>query len=152
MKIKDILKSKGYEVFTINENEKVCEASHKLTEYKVGALMVTNDKGDISGILSERDILKCDLSTSLTDKIVKDIMTPAEKLIVATPDDDIKYAMNIMTEKRIKHLPVFSKDKMEGIISIGDVVKAQLDNSEFEAKTYLDYILGKLPQSENLEY
>jgi len=152
MKIKNILKNKGYQVFTINENERVCDAADKFTKYKVGALIVMAEKDNITGILSERDILKCDFTHGMAERKVKDIMTPAEKMIVTTPDDDIQYAMNIMTEKRIKHLPVFSQKKLEGIISIGDLVKAQLDNIEFEAKTYLDYILGKLPQSENLEY
>ena len=75
-----------------------------------------------------------------------------ENIIIASEDDNIQYAMSIMTEKRIKHLPIMKDTDVIGVISIGDIVKAQLEHSEHIAKTYLDHIKGKTPQPNNQEY
>jgi len=73
-------------------------------------------------------------------------MTPANKLIVASLKDNIKYVMAMMTEHRIKHMPVMKKDRLVGHISIGDVIKALLDRSQQETKRLQDYISGKYPE------
>ncbi|RKY57939.1 MAG: hypothetical protein DRP96_09205 [Candidatus Neomarinimicrobiota bacterium] len=82
----------------------------------------------------------------MAHKKVSEIMTPANKLIVASLKDNIKYVMAMMTEHRIKHMPVMKKDRLVGHISIGDVVKALLDRSQQETKRLQDYISGKYPE------
>ena len=75
---------------------------------------------------------------------IKDIMTKYEDLIIASYDDDIQYAMSIMTENRIKHLPIFKESELYGILSIGDIIKTQLKQSKHIAKTYLDLIKSSI--------
>ena len=103
--------------------------------------------------MTEKDAIKCFKDVQkFSDIKVKDIMTKYENIIIASEDDNIQYAMSIMTEKRIKHLPIMKDSKIVGVISIGDIVKAQLEHSEHIAKTYLDHIKGKTPQPHNQEY
>ena len=105
--------------------------------------MVLNDEQNIEGIISERDILcNCaDIGCSVKEMLVKDIMTPKEKLIIGHASDDLAYVMSIMTEHRIRHLPIVSEEgKLVAIISIGDIVKRLLKFTEHEKKMLLDYI------------
>lgn len=153
MLIDDILREKGYDVFKVKDSEIVCDVMKKLSERKMGSCIVINDQGDIRGIMTERDVLQCHIDgTDATQKPVKEIMTPAEKLIVGKPENDIQYAIAVMTENRIKHLPIFKNLKLIGIISQGDILRAQLDHSRQVSRTYLDYLAGRTPQPENLEY
>ena len=115
--------------------------------------MVNDSNGNFIGIMTEKDAIKCFKDVQkFTDIKVKDIMTKYEDIIVVSEDDNIQYAMSIMTENRIKHLPVMKESVITGVISIGDIVKAQLEHSEHVAKTYLDHIKGKTPQPNNQEY
>lgn len=146
MKVKDILKRKGRDVITIAADATVAEAMAVLSEHRIGAMMVM--QGDaLAGILSERDILRSfrDLD-GLAERRVHELMTPAEKLIVATPGDTVQYAMAMMTEHRIKHIPVIEEGHLAGLISIGDAVKAMLDQSAQETKRLQDYITGTYPE------
>jgi CBS domain-containing protein len=153
MLIKDILEDKGRYVFTVDENETICKVLDKFSEKKIGSGMVKDANDKIVGIMTEKDAIKCFKDMEAFSKIkIKDIMTKFEDLIVASYDDDIQYAMSIMTEKRIKHLPIFKDKELYGILSIGDIIKTQLKQSKHIAKTYLDHILGKTPQAENQEY
>ncbi|RMD94862.1 MAG: CBS domain-containing protein [Calditrichaeota bacterium] len=142
MKIKDILESKGHEVITINMNKTVHDAIKVLVEHNIGALLVLDDKGELQGIISERDILResAERSHLLKQTKVKDIMT--RDLIIGLPDDDIEYTMGIMTQNRIRHLPILENDKIVGMISIGDVVKAQLTESEYTNRYLKQYMFG----------
>ncbi|MDA3814365.1 MAG: CBS domain-containing protein, partial [Candidatus Cloacimonetes bacterium] len=83
---------------------------------------------------------------------IKNNLTKYENIVITTEDDNIQYAMGIMNEKRIKHLPIMKNSKTTSVISIGDIVKAQLEHSEHVAKTYLDHIKGKTPQPNDQEY
>lgn len=143
MKVKYILADKGAHVYSIHPDKPVSEALAVLNEKHIGALMVLNDEQNIEGIVSERDILYkyADVGHSAQDMLVKDIMTPKEKLIIGHASDDLAYVMSIMTEHRIRHLPIVSeKGKLTAIISIGDVVKRLLKYTEHEKKMLLDYI------------
>jgi CBS domain-containing protein len=122
-----------------------------LNEHRIGAVVVTDQKGSVQGILSERDILRecgerCVRLTGATPadeacpSLVKDIMTT--KLIIGVPDDDIRYVMGIMTQNRIRHLPILDDGKLVGIISIGDVVSASIEETEFENRMLTDYLHG----------
>ncbi len=145
MKVKDILKGKGTEVATIGVENTIYDAVKKLVEKNIGSLLVLDEKGAIAGIITERDILKeCDQRFQSIDKTkVKDVMT--KKLIVASPDDDVDYVENIMTENRIRHLPIVSGEKLEGIISIGDLVNVQRAQCKVENRYLKAYISGEYP-------
>ena len=145
MKVKEILKGKGAEVATVRLEETLYHAVKKLVEKNIGSLLVVDEKGAIAGIITERDILKqCDRGfQSLGETKVKEVMT--KKLIVASPDDDIDYVENIMTENRIRHLPIVSGEKLEGIISIGDLVNVQRAQCKVENRYLKVYISGDYP-------
>ena len=153
MLLKDILKIKGGFVYTVNENEQICKVLDTFVDKKIGSCMVEDSNNNFIGIMTEKDAIKCFKDVQkFSDIVVKDIMTKYEDIIIASEDDNIQYAMSIMTEKRIKHLPIMKDSKIIGVISIGDIVKAQLEQSEHIAKTYLDHIKGKTPQPHNQEY
>lgn len=145
MKVKDILKGKGTKVATVGAEDTVYHAIKKLVEKNIGSLLVVDEKGAIAGIITERDILKeCDQRLqSLGETKVGDVMT--KKLIVASPEDDVDYVENIMTENRIRHLPIVSGEKLEGIISIGDLVNVQRAQCKVENRYLKAYISGDYP-------
>lgn len=144
MKVRDILKNKGPEVYTIGIEKQLRDAVEVLTRNNIGVLIVISDNAKIEGIISERDILKACYNNpdSFLDFKVKDFMT--KKLLIAEPDDDIDYVQKIMTENRIRHLPVLHNKILVGLISIGDVVKAQLSDKIYENKYLMDYISGNV--------
>jgi CBS domain-containing protein len=144
MKVKYILADKGTHVHSIHPDKTVQEALAVLNEKHIGALIVLDDEQNIEGIISERDILYrvADVGCAPTQEmLVKDLMTPKEKLIIGHASDDLAYVMSIMTENKIRHLPIISETgKLEGIVSIGDVVKRLLKYTEREKKMLLEYI------------
>ena len=145
MKVKDILAMKGTEVITIGEDKSVYEAMETFAKHKVGSLLVIDNKGGIIGIIAARDVLmdvleKCD---KIKETKVQKIMT--RKLIIGNPEDDIDYVQAVMTENRIRHLPIIENQKLAGLVSIGDVVKAQLKKYDVENKYLKDFIVGKYP-------
>lgn len=144
---KDILDLKGRKVVVVNEDSTVMEAVSELVNNKIGLLIVKNNSGDIVGVVSERDIIKkCIFPKKSPEQvIIKDIMTTKENIVIASEDDDIQTLMNIMTLKRIRHIPIFLGRELTGIISIGDIVKNLLEQKDYEIKTLVDYITGKYP-------
>jgi len=144
MKVRDILKNKGPEVFTIGEEKLLRDAVDILARNNIGVLIVISSEGKIDGIISERDILKACSNNpdNFLNLQVKDFMT--KKLLIAEPDDEIDYVQKIMTENRIRHLPVLNNKILVGLISIGDVVKAQLSDKIYENKYLMDYISGNV--------
>lgn len=139
--VKQLLQSKGAEVWSVEPDSRVIEALQLMADKNVGALMVTEGE-KLAGIISERDyarkvILK---GKSSTDVPVKEIMT--SKVFVISPDTSIQECMALMTEQRIRHLPVLEQDKLIGVISIGDVVKAIISEQEFMIEQLQNYIVG----------
>ncbi len=147
MNVSDILKAKGREVCAIGADRPVREALSLLNSRRIGALIVLDAQGQIAGILTERDILRHlnESGGTLGPCAAGRLMTPRERLIIATEDDDVGYAMNVMTSNRIRHLPVIGKGRLVGLLSIGDLVKAQLADTEHENKMLQDYISGRYP-------
>ena len=142
MKIKDLLKIEGRPVVTIGPKETVHAAIQKLVQNNIGALPVCDANGTILGIVSERDLLKeCSQrgraidSTKVEDIMIKDIA-------IGIPEDDIEYAMSIMTQKGIRHLPIMVGPKLENMISIRDIVETQLEQSKAQVRYLTDYISG----------
>ncbi|MBI3303580.1 MAG: CBS domain-containing protein [Deltaproteobacteria bacterium] len=140
MKIRDILRSKGTTVITIRPEATIHDAMTMLVNHRIGSLVVTGEQGKIVGIITERDILRecAARSERVKDTRVREVMTT--NLIIGVPDDEVSYVMGIMTHNRIRHLPIIANERLEGMISIGDVVKAQLEETEFENRYLKDYI------------
>ena len=144
MKVKDILKVKGSKVYTINENSTLMAATAKMFSNKIGSLIVVNDKEEIVGIVAPNDILKavhegCVENCSL--QRVNQVMT--KNLLCASEEDTIDYIQAVMTENRIRHIPIMDKTELKGLVSIGDVVNAQITIHEVEKHYLKDYIEGK---------
>lgn len=146
MKIKDVLSTKGPEVFTIGANKTVYEAMDVLIRNKIGSLLVLNQDGKIVGIFSERDALRVcfNYKDNFTDILVGDVMT--KKIIFAEPEDDVSYLESIMTNNRIRHVPIMKDKVLVGIVSIGDIVKASLSEQKTENKYLMDYFYGMMPK------
>ena len=139
MTIAAILQSKGHEVVTVECGTKVRDAVELLAERRIGALPVMKD-GLVAGIMSERDIIYCLRSdgAAMLDWPVERIMsTPA---ITVAPDREVLGALSVMTQRRIRHLPVVEGDRIVGLVSIGDLVKYRMDQIEQEAQAMLAYI------------
>lgn len=143
MKLRDILRSKGEHVVTASPGNSVLEAMQVLVEHNIGAVVVVQDE-EILGILSERDVLRLGARSpeALSATKVEEAMT--RELVVGVSEDDIDYAMNIMTENRIRHLPVVDDGSLAGIVSIGDLVNACRRQAEVENRYLKDYIQGSL--------
>jgi len=131
MNIRHVLAQKGSQVYTVRPDQMVREALAILAARNVGALVVVDREGRPVGIISERDIVRAAVSDEqLFGRPVRQLMT--RELIVASPEDDLRVVAHTMTERRIRHLPVVMGDRLVGIVSIGDIVKAQRDAYEGE--------------------
>ena len=142
-KVREILRHKGTEVVTVSPEATVQDAMAVLVEHDIGSVVVTESDA-VRGILTERDILRLGANGSgrLSTMRVSEAMTPQESLVIAVPDDDIAYCMQVMTENRIRHLPIMEEGDLRGIVSIGDVVNATRDHVEWENRYLRDYIRG----------
>lgn len=143
MKIDEILRTKGREVITINGSASVLAAVRILVDRNIGSLVVT-DGGPPSGIITERDILRLTarVGGELASIPVRSAMT--RDMVTATPDDRLERMMDVMTERRIRHLPVLEDGGLVGIISIGDLVNACRVSAEEENSHLRQYIQGAL--------
>lgn len=139
MTIAAILQSKGSDVATVSASDSVTEAVRRLGEKRIGALPVVED-GRVVGIMSERDVIYClkDHGAEVLDWPVSRLMTaPA---ITAQPSTAVLSALALMTQRRIRHLPVVEGDRICGIVSIGDLVKHRMERIEAEAEAMRSYI------------
>jgi CBS domain-containing protein len=141
MKLEEILRHKGHDVVTITETKSVLTAAQALVDHNIGALLVTEGE-HLTGILTERDILRVTArSPGELDSIqVGAVMT--RELITAGPQDRLTEMMDVMTQNKIRHLPVLEGDGLIGIISIGDLVNASLVVAEEENSHLRSYIQG----------
>lgn len=140
MHVAQILARKGTSVATVAPSDTVTDAVQLLAEKRLGALVVSADGRSIDGILSERDIVRS-LGTEgagLLDVPVSQIMTAAVR--TCAPADTVERLMSLMTEHRIRHLPVEVDGELAGIVSIGDVVKERVTELEDESRQITDYI------------
>lgn len=144
MTVKDILNRKGNQVYSIHPHESVYDAIKKMSDLEIGALIVV-EEDMIRGMISERDytskvILKGRTSASTP---VKDIMS--KQVFCVSSTDNVHTCMKIMTDKKIRHLPVLENGSLAGLISIGDVVKSVIDQQKVEIHTLREYIAGSYP-------
>ncbi len=126
MNVSRILATKPLTIVSIRPHQSISEALSLLAEYDIGALVVTNEAGDLVGILSERDIVRRAVNEEDPFVLqVADVMT--KNVVVGVPQDDLMNVAHTMTENRFRHLPIVDGRRVIGIISIGDVLKAQRD-------------------------
>jgi CBS domain-containing protein len=140
MNVTTILSAKGRDVATIAPTATVADAVKLLTERKIGALIITGAGGRITGIVSERDIVRALArhGTGALQSPLNEVMT--RKVVTCGPNDSIANLMELMTSGKFRHLPVMDADRLAGIVSIGDVVKSRLAELEFEQTALRDYI------------
>ncbi len=141
MNIASLLAKKSGAPITIRPEQTVRDALALLAKHNIGALIVVNAAGTPVGIVSERDIVReAARNEQVFGRAVSEIMT--RNVITGVPEDDLLAVANLMTERRIRHLPVVTGGKLIGIISIGDVVKAQRDTYQGKAETLETQILA----------
>jgi CBS domain-containing protein len=140
MILADLLRGRNLEIIKVKANDCIADAATMLTENKIGALIVQDDSGEIVGILSERDIVggMGPHGADLHDVLVSELMTV--DLVKCAPTDTVLEAMAMMTDRRIRHLPVFDGDDLIGFISIGDMVKCRISEVQAEAEAMRQYI------------
>lgn len=141
MNIASLLASKGSKVITIQPEQTVRQAVGLLAEHNIGALVVVDRSRQPVGILSERDIVR---AAARSDRVLSEpvaaLMT--KDVVLGLPHDDLASVGHTMTERRIRHLPVMDGGQLIGIVSIGDVVKAQRDQYQGEVETLQTQILS----------
>lgn len=140
MKVSVLLERKGRTVHTTSGATAVADAAKTLVECGIGALLVVDDQGQAVGILSERDIVAGMAANGgdLTQTSVASLMTA--DVIKCAPEDSVVQLMAKMTERRVRHLPVYEGDQLAGIVSIGDAVKSRIEEIEAEAAALREYI------------
>ena len=143
MHVSDILGAKGDAVATIPRTETLGTAVAELVRHRVGALVVSPGDGTIEGIVSERDIVHA-LSEFRPDILEQPVSTVMSSTVrICSPDDSVDAVMDLMTNQRIRHVPVVRDGVLVGIISIGDVVKSRLGELEKDRKELLEYISAR---------
>jgi CBS domain-containing protein len=141
MRVSDLHKSKRMKLQTVAPEVTVRDAAQQLVKHNIGALPVVDHEGDLVGIITERDILRLvagDECHQMLERKVASVMT--RRLITATPEEPIEAVMRTMTNNRIRHLPILEDGRLVDIISIGDVVKSQLDESSAEIQVLRMYV------------
>jgi CBS domain-containing protein len=147
MHLQDILNRKGSEVRTIDPRATADDAVAELVRYNIGSLMVCQYADDgpavVLGIITERDILRAQAAhkAPLEALQVADVMTT--ELVTAKPSDSLQEAMRLMTEHRVRHLPIIAEGQLVGMVSIGDIIKAQFDELVAENFYMRSYIQGE---------
>lgn len=145
-KIANILERKGREVLTIGPKEKVLDAVRTMVENRVGSLLVM-EGGEIRGIITERDYL-CQVvlrGRTSRETPVEQIMTAADQIVFVQPEATVEESMAVMSEQRVRHLPVLEEGQLVGLISIGDLVKQISRDRKAHIQYLTQYITGRYP-------
>ena len=141
MNIQHILATKGAHVLTIRPEQAIREALDLFIKHNIGALVVLDEAGHLIGLLAERDILRAaPMNETIFSQPVRAVMT--REPITAVPQDDLMSVATTMTDMRIRHVPVVDQGRLVGIVSIGDVVKAQRDQYRGEVETLQTQLLA----------
>jgi CBS domain-containing protein len=140
MIVNRILSLKGREVATIEPGRSLSEAARFLAERRIGALLIVDGDRPVTGIISERDIVRAVAmhGAKALDEPVSRFMT--EKVVTCTGETSINDVMELMTQQKFRHIPVVESGRLSGIISIGDVVKLRLEEVEAETQAIKEYI------------
>jgi CBS domain-containing protein len=145
MRLWEILDFKGRQVITADPADSILEVARKLVAHNIGAVAVVDDSRNLVGIFTERDILRlssgnpCDFGSTLVGENM------STDLVTADPGASVEDCLAVMTQRRIRHLPVMQDGKLVGIISQGDLVKASLDHARHETLQLTNFVMGKYP-------
>jgi CBS domain-containing protein len=141
VRVKQLLERKGHDVWAVDAEEPVLEAIQIMADKHVGALPVTRN-GQLVGVVSERDYARKVIlvGRSSAETPVWQIMS--SPVVTVTPDDDVRRCMQMMTDLRIRHLPVMQGDRMVGVISIGDLVRAVIEEQDQTIEHLERFIAG----------
>jgi CBS domain-containing protein len=140
MRITDVIRRKGAEVVTVRPDHTVAELLALLAEHGIGALVVSADGARVDGIVSERDVVR-----TLHTQGAAVLQMPVSELMTADvttcgPDDNVEHLMRLMTDQRVRHIPVVIDGTLHGIVSIGDLVKHRIDELQLERDQLVGYI------------
>jgi CBS domain-containing protein len=143
MLVSGVLDRKGREVATIPPTATVATLIAELARHRIGALVVSADGASIEGIVSERDVVRrlSELAGDLWDLPVAELMSTSVQ--TCRPEDDVAAIMALMTDRRIRHVPVVDGGRLCGIVSIGDVVKSRIDELERDRTELMEYITAR---------
>lgn len=142
MIIASILKQKGTEVVSVRPEDTVLDVARTLTQHRIGAALVRGPEGRILGIISERDIVRgmAGHGPGTSQLPVKELMT--SDLVTVTPQTLVVQALSLITRHRVRHLPVLEEERLAGLVSIGDLVKARIEEAEHEAEELKAYVVS----------
>ena len=142
MIIAAILKQKGNKVVSVKPGDLTFEVTRTLTEHRIGAALVRDPAGDILGIVSERDIVRgmAEHGPGTSKLPAEQLMT--RDLVTITPQTLVTEALAMMTRRRIRHLPVLADGRLVGMVSIGDLVKARIEEAEYETEELKHYVVS----------
>jgi CBS domain-containing protein len=142
MLISDVLRVKGTQVITVIPDTTVRQLVAILAEHRIGALVVSHDGIAVDGIVSERDVVQALARRGAAVMSAKVTAIYTAQVHTVTPQSPIEDVMRMMTERRVRHAPVVADGRLQGIVSIGDVVKIRLDELQAERTALTDYITG----------
>ena len=140
MQVSVLLQNKGSDVVSVGPDASVADVVAVLAEHRIGAVVVSADGRHIDGVLSERDVVRAlsrDGGAAL-ERPARDLMTA--EVFTCQPDTTVEELMSLMTDRRIRHIPVLVEGNLAGLVSIGDVVKDRISSLEQETKVLHDYI------------
>lgn len=143
MKLSELLAKKGDAALTINPQASVAEATRIMHDNHVGSVIVPSETGAPQGIITERDVMRlcaCGKAAELESITVQECMT--KNVVCGSPDDSIDDALSLMTQRRFRRLPIVAGHELMGLLSIGDLVKAKLEQTAQEAQALRDYIVS----------
>ncbi len=145
MNAKAILERKGKRVVTVSPRATIREGMSRLISNQVGSLVVIDDDHEVVGIITERDIFRLTFENDgkVMDIPIGSVMT--RNLIIAVPGDSLDYLRGLITENRIRHVPVMDEGKLVGLVSIGDVLRVETSEIAVENRYLKDYIKGAYP-------
>jgi CBS domain-containing protein len=143
VKISSLLAEKGTAVVTISADVAVADAVAELERHRIGALVVSADGSRVDGIVSERDVVRAlgHMGPDLLGQPVRSIMTA--DVVTASPHDDVESLMSTMTDNRVRHVPIVVDGALQGLVSIGDVVKSRIGELEKDRKELVEYITAR---------
>ena len=142
MFVSDILSQKGGLVYSVTPVTTVAEVAQQLSVRRIGSVLVLNDQSEVVGIVSERDLVRASASHGAAALQLEARQVMTRDVVTCEPDDSIEEVMQTMTNGRIRHLPVVHHGELLGLVSIGDVVKARLEEATTETEALKAYIVA----------
>ena len=142
MFVSDILLQKGGLVFTVTPGTSIAQLSQQLSTRRIGSVLVLDGEGSVAGIVSERDLVRAMASHGAKAMELEARQVMTREVVTCDPDDSIDQVMQTMTQGRFRHLPVVRHGELLGLVSIGDVVKARLEETKHETEALKAYIVA----------